>query len=148
MPARAEPLAFPSEPTDPEIPQEIPVYAQAWDDAIRTLEGELISDDYARKQEFHEQTILSIFARRCLTNAADHLSKRLARTFRDKPRFDSEQVALGILKGAADDLRTASRSLLEDAERLKSLGKGTWANQSYLAGKRAQQAAEGLVGSA
>lgn len=114
---------------------DLPADDLAWNEAIAILQRAAVREDQD----------LTIFARRCLANAAEHLATRLAKTFRSTPRLDSADAARTLLHSAGQELQHASRALLTAAERFKGLGKGLWANDTYLAHKRAHQALEDLA---
>lgn len=85
------------------------------------------------------------FAIKWLTRAKEHLLEKLDRQFRDRPRLDTEQAALSMIRGVATELRAAAMALLEAGEHLRIAGRGYQANQARQAGLRAQQAAAELI---
>lgn len=108
----------------------------------RLAEGFVSAIEWIRQRRAGESA-LPDYAEEILVHAEQHLLTRFRR-WRQGPRITGEAEAVAFMKGCAQELDAASRALLEAAAHLKHAHKGTQANQAFLAGRRAAQAAEGM----
>lgn len=100
--------------------------------------GTLINDD--------TPTLTNALGRAWLTRARTRLYERADRWVRGGAALPStEQAALSIIHGTADELREASRALDRAAVALQRTGGGVHASHAKQAATRALRAAEGLV---
>lgn len=83
--------------------------------------------------------------RRLRDHAIAHLERRFEATLRDRPRIDSEQAAMNLLREVARELQCAGTSLADAAKALKDAGKGYRASQAHAASQRALKAAEEIL---
>jgi len=104
-----------------------------WDAAIQLLQECLLQVD-------------SVVGERWVHRAQEHLQRKLDRQFRDRPAVDSEQAAMVMIRGVAEELNAAAGALFAAAEALKSSGATPYkASQAYQAAQRAKRAALELV---
>jgi hypothetical protein len=83
-----------------------------------------------------------VVGKRWLMAAAEHLAQKLDRSFRETPRIHTDQQALAMVKGIAQELDKAASALKVAAESLKGAGKVLPGNQAYIAHMAARNVAK------
>lgn len=77
--------------------------------------------------------------------AVYHLEQKLDRELRERPRLDTDQAALAMVKGVARELQVAGQALAGAAKRMKDKGDAVGASQTHQAAMRALEAAHALL---
>ena len=95
--------------------------------------------------ELAEEAVAERWRLRIVQRIANQLDRELSEGLPMRAP-SSEEVALGIIKGVASELRAATDALSAAATVLKNAGKGHQASQAHQAAQRAAKAAEDLIG--